>query len=164
MRYAVGSDHAGLALKERLVGELRRAGHEVFDQGTRHTESVDYPVYAARVAGAVSSGRADAGLLVCGTGLGMAIAANRFAGVRAVTVGDVVSAEMARRHNDANVLCLGARVIGPETASAILRAWLGASFEGGRHERRVSMLADPASVAGGEPVFEPFPTPAVEAV
>lgn len=140
MRYAVGCDHAGLPLKASLVDELLAGGHEVLDLGTDGPESVDYPTYAAAVARAIQAGEADMGLLLCGTGLGMALTANRFATIRAVTVSDPFSARMARQHNDANVLCMGARVVGPGTAAEILRAWLVEEFEGGRHQRRVDMI------------------------
>lgn len=140
MRYAVGCDHAGLPLKASLVAELEARGHVVLDLGTDSAESVDYPLYATAVSRAVKAGEADNGLLLCGTGLGMALTANRFAGIRAVTVSEPFSARMARRHNDANVLCMGARVVGAGTALEILAAWLGEEFEGGRHQRRVDMI------------------------
>lgn len=140
MRYAVGCDHAGLPLKDLLVTELEARGHTVDDLGTHGPESVDYPLFAVRVARAVRDRRAEMGLLLCGTGLGMAIAANRVDAVRAVTVSEPFSARMARAHNDANVLCLGARVVGPGAAVEILRTWLDQDFEGGRHQRRVDMM------------------------
>jgi ribose 5-phosphate isomerase B len=140
MRYAVGCDHAGFVLKEVLVGELQSQGHEVLDLGTHGPESVDYPEYAAKVARSLQTGEAGRGLLICGTGLGMGISANKFAGIRAATVSDAYSARMARRHTDANVLCLGARVLGPGAALDVLRAWLQEDFEGGRHQRRVDMI------------------------
>ncbi len=142
MRYAVGCDHAGLALKAPLVAELERHGHEVIDFGTDSLESVDYPRFAALVAGAVSGGEADMGLLLCGTGVGMAMAANRTPGVRAASVSEPFSARMARAHNDANVLCMGARVVGLGVAVEILQAWLLQEFEGGRHRHRVAMMMD----------------------
>jgi ribose 5-phosphate isomerase B len=140
MRYAVGCDHAGFVLKEVLVGELHSQGHEVLDLGTHGPESVDYPEYAAKVARSLQTGEADRGLLICGTGLGMGISANKFAGIRAATVSEAYSARMARRHTDANVLCLGARVLGPGAALDVLSAWLQEEFEGGRHQRRVDMI------------------------
>jgi ribose 5-phosphate isomerase B len=140
MRYAVGCDHAGFVLKEVLVGELQSQGHEVLDLGTHGPESVDYPEYAAKVARSLQTGEAGRGLLICGTGLGMGISANKFAGIRAATVSEAYSARMARRHTDANVLCLGARVLGPGAALDVLRAWLQEDFEGGRHQRRVDMI------------------------
>ncbi len=140
MRYAVGCDHAGLALKAPLVAELERHGHEVIDFGTNGLESVDYPRYAALVAGAVGGGEAEMGLLLCGTGVGMAMTANRTPGVRAACVSEPFSARMARAHNDANVLCMGARVVGLGIAVEILQAWLLQEFEGGRHRHRVAMM------------------------
>lgn len=140
VRIAAGSDHAGLQLKRELVGILRGLGHEVDDLGTHEAGSCDYPDYAVRVARAVADGEAVWGLLVCGTGLGMSMTANKVAGVRAAVVSDSFSARMARLHNDANVLCVGERVVGPGLAREILDAWLGASFEGGRHQRRVDMI------------------------
>ncbi|MBC7294026.1 MAG: ribose 5-phosphate isomerase B [Thermoleophilia bacterium] len=148
MRYAVGCDHAGFVLKEPLVAELKAAGHEVLDMGTNGPESVDFPVFAGRVAEAIGRGEADMGLLICGTGLGMAITANRYPGIRAVSLSDVFSARMARRHNDANVLCLGARVLGVGAAIEVLRAWLEEEFEGGRHARRLEMM--PGGYKGGK--------------
>jgi len=140
MRYAFGCDHAGYALKDMLLDELRAAGHEVIDMGTNSPEPTDYPDYANKVALAVSSGQAERGVLVCGTGVGMAMAANRHPGVRAVAAYDCFTARMARRHNDANVLCLGARVIGPGLAVELLRTWMGEEFEGGRHVARLSKM------------------------
>ncbi|MCZ7663306.1 MAG: ribose 5-phosphate isomerase B [Thermoleophilia bacterium] len=142
MRYAVACDHAGYQLKAPLVAELTARGHEILDLGTDGPESVDYPVFAAKVARAIGSGDADMGLLLCGTGLGMAVTANKFPGVRAVTVSEAFSARMARNHNDANILCLGARVLGEGAALDVLRAWLGEVFEGGRHQRRVDMIME----------------------
>ena len=144
MRYAVGCDHAGFPLKEPLVAELEARGHDVLDLGTSGFAAVDYPVFAVKVAQTIVGGRADMGLLICGTGLGMAITANKVEGIRAVSVSDAFSARMARAHNDANVLCVGARVVGPGMAVDILRAWLGTEFEGGRHQRRVEMIMDAA--------------------
>ena len=146
MRYAVGCDHAGLPLKAPLVAELQRQGHEVIDFGTNGPDSVDYPRFAARVARAVQEGQADRGLLFCGTGLGMALTANRFRGVRAVAVSESFSARMARAHNDANVLCMGARVVGVGAAVEILQVWLQQGFEGGRHQHRVDLMMDPEAL------------------
>ena len=134
-----GSDHAGLSLKKELAGLAAELGYEVRDLGTHTSDSTDYPDYAHQVATAVAAGE-GVGLLVCGTGIGMSITANRHSGVRAALCGDVLSASMARQHNDANVLCIGARVVGPGPAAEILKAFLGAEFEGGRHERRVNKI------------------------
>ncbi|MFA9411719.1 MAG: ribose 5-phosphate isomerase B [Deltaproteobacteria bacterium] len=135
----VGSDHAGLELKRELLGVAAELGYEVVDIGTHTSDSTDYPDYAHQVASAVGRGE-GLGLLVCGTGIGMSMAANRHAGVRAAVCGDVFSASMTRQHNDANVLCIGARVVGGGLAAEILKAFLSASFEGGRHERRVNKI------------------------
>jgi len=135
----VGSDHAGLELKRELASLATELGYDVRDVGTHTSDSTDYPDYAHQVASAVAAGE-GLGLLVCGTGLGMSMAANRHPGVRAALCGDVFSATMARQHNDANVLCIGARVVGGGLAGEILRAFLGARFEGGRHERRVNKI------------------------
>lgn len=137
---AIGSDHAGLELKRSLIEELRKRGIEVRDFGTNTSDSCDYPDFAHALCHAVEAGEAERGVLVCGTGVGMSIAANRHAGIRAVVCSEPLSARMSRRHNDANVLCLGARVVGPDTAVDILDAFLSAPFEGGRHERRVAKI------------------------
>ena len=137
---AVGCDHAGYHLKERLVSELRELGHEVVDLGTDSTDRVDYPDFGAAVGRSVSCGEASVGVAVCGSGVGVAIAANKVAGIRAATVHDVESARLSKAHNDANVLCFGERVIDPEVAVGALRAWLNEDFEGGRHEARVAKL------------------------
>jgi RpiB/LacA/LacB family sugar-phosphate isomerase len=139
---ALGADHAGYALKEELKSWLLTRGHEVVDCGTESTGSVDYPDYAVRVGSVVASGEAARGVLVCGTGVGMAIAANKIPGVRAAACADAYTARLAREHNDANVLALGARVTARDAAVEILAAWLGAEFAGGRHARRVAKLAE----------------------
>jgi ribose 5-phosphate isomerase B len=135
----VGSDHAGLELKRELSGVAAELGYEVVDIGTHTSDSTDYPDYAHQVASAVGRGE-GLGLLVCGTGVGMSMTANRHHGVRAALCGDVFTASMSRQHNDANVLCIGARVVGGGLAAEILKAFLSASFEGGRHERRVKKI------------------------
>ena len=139
---AIGADHAGYVLKERLAAELRDLGYEVLDFGAHSTDRVDYPDYGAAVGHAVAGGEADLGGCVCGSGIGIAMAANKVPGVRAATVHDATSARLTRQHNDANVLCLGERLPGPEVASEALRAWLEAEFEGGRHAGRVAKLSD----------------------
>jgi ribose 5-phosphate isomerase B len=137
---ALGADHAGFELKESLKAWLIDRGCEVTDLGTHSTESVDYPDYAAAVAQAVADGKAQRGVLVCGTGIGMAVAANKAAGVRAALCGDLYTARMSREHNDANVLCLGGRLTGREMAADILRMWLETEFAGGRHARRLEKI------------------------
>jgi ribose 5-phosphate isomerase B len=137
-----GSDHAGLALRAEAVKVAQAAGLEVEDLGPFSGESVDYPDYARQVAEAVASGRASAGILVCGTGIGMSIAANKVKGVRAAHCTSEYEARMARAHNDANVLCMGERVVGLGLGAAIVKAFLETSFEGGRHAGRVRKMAD----------------------
>jgi len=141
LRIALGSDHAGYRLKEYIESLLREAGHEVVDMGTHSEESVDYPLYAFRVAEAVARGEADRGILVCGTGIGMSIAANKVPGVRAALCWDTRTAELSRRHNDANVLCLGGRLLGEEEAARIVEVWLSTPFDGGRHARRIGLIS-----------------------
>lgn len=140
MRIALGADHAGFELKQHLKERLAERGLEVLDCGTHGTESTDYPDWAAAVAARVADGAADRGLLVCGSGVGMAIGANRFRRVRAVAASDLYTARLARAHNDANVLALGARIVAPALAEAILDVFLTTPFDGGRHVRRVEKL------------------------
>jgi ribose 5-phosphate isomerase B len=142
MVIALGADHAGWELKEALKAWLIESGHQVLDFGTHSPESVDYPDYALLVADAVASGKAERGLLVCGTGIGMAMTANKVPGVRAAPCTDAFTARMSREHNDANVLALGGRLMDRDLGLEILRLWLGAEFAGGRHERRVAKIAD----------------------
>jgi ribose 5-phosphate isomerase B len=141
MRVAIGFDHAGYPLKHAVVSALEDAGHEVVDCGTDSEESVDYPVYAAGAAGMVSDGRADMAVLACGSGTGVSIVANKLGGVRAVNAHTCEEAEMARRHNDANVLALAGRRLSEGEAREIIQAFLSAEFEGGRHQRRVDQIA-----------------------
>ena len=140
MRLYVGSDHAGFALKEQVREHLERSGHDVVDVGTHSEESVDYPDFARKVGEAVASGDAEYGILVCGSGLGMEIAANKVNGVRAVQIMDTEMAKMSRMHNDANVVTLPGRYIKPETADAIVDTFLATAFEGGRHQGRVDKI------------------------
>jgi ribose 5-phosphate isomerase B len=140
MRLYVGSDHAGFELKEQVREHLEQAGHDVVDVGTHSEQSVDYPDFARQVGEAVASGDAEYGILVCGSGLGMAIAANKVDGVRAVQIMDTEMAKMSRMHNDANVVTLPGRYIKPETADAIVDTFLATAFEGGRHQGRVDKI------------------------
>lgn len=142
MKIAIAADHAGFRLKEKIIERIKSADHEVIDLGTNSSESVDYPQFANLVAKEVASGEADCGILICGTGLGMCIAANKMDGVRAVSPADVFQAEMSRRHNDANVLCLGERCIEEKTAFEITDIWLATPFEGGRHAERVNQITE----------------------
>jgi ribose 5-phosphate isomerase B len=140
MKIAVGSDHRGFEVKRRVVALLQQLGHEVDDVGTNGKESVDYPDFAFQVATAISDGRAERGILICGSGIGMCIAANKVKGVRAAPCHDSITAEMSRRHNDANVLCLSADLLGEELIDRMVRIWLETPFEGGRHARRVAKI------------------------
>lgn len=138
---AIGSDHGGFELKSHIMEHLKERGIEFSDMGTYTEESCDYPVIAQKVAKAVSSGEYERGILICGTGIGISIAANKVKGIRAALCGDVYSAKMTRRHNDANILCMGGRVIGRELAFMICDTFLAEPFEGGRHERRIAQIA-----------------------
>lgn len=140
----IGSDHAGFDLKNFLVRELSLAGYDLRDHGCASATSCDYPLIAEKVCKAVLADQYP-GILICGTGLGMSMAANRHTGIRAALCTNEIMARMARRHNNANILCLGARIIGTELASAIVVAFLESSFEGGRHERRIQLLENNAS-------------------
>ncbi len=140
---ALGADHGGVTLKNRLAAVMAEAGHQLLDFGTDGPVSVDYPDFAHAVCGAVTEGRADFGLLVCGTGIGMSIAANRNPAIRCALVHDVTTARLTRAHNDANVLALGARITGEEVALDILRTFLSTPYEGGRHDLRIAKLNPP---------------------
>ena len=140
MKIAIGSDHAGFDLRHVLQDYLREKGYEVIDYGCPEKVSVDYPVYGRAVAEAVKRGECDMGVLVCGTGFGISLAANRVPGIRAVNCVDAYTAQLARRHNNANVLAFGARVIGIEMAYMIIDNFFDTAFEGGRHARRVAMM------------------------
>jgi ribose 5-phosphate isomerase B len=142
MNIAVGADHAGFEMKERVRRYLESRGHTVLDMGTHSTESTDYPAYAFRVAESVRDGTADRGVLVCDSGNGIAIAANKVEGIRAALAVNTWQGEMARRHNDANVLVLASKVTPQDQEDAIVQAWLDAPFDGGRHARRVGQIAD----------------------
>ena len=141
MRIALSADHAGYELKDALAAWLREAGHEAIDLGTNGPESVDYPDFGARLARAIASGDAERGIAICGSGIGIAIAANRNPGCRCAQVNEPLSASLARTHNDANAIALGARLIGVDMAKACVTAFLTTEFEGGRHQRRVDMLS-----------------------
>lgn len=141
MKIALGADHAGFELKQTILQWLAQRGIETQDEGAFSTESVDYPDFARKVGEDVAARRADLGLLVCGSGIGMAISANKVPGVRAANVSSEYEAQMSREHNNANVLCLGARILEPPQALKILDVWLKTSFAGGRHQRRVDKIA-----------------------
>ncbi len=142
MTIAIGSDHAGYTLKERIKEFLLDKGYEVIDLGASSEESTHYPLFAREVALAVQEARAERGILVCGTGIGMSITANKFRGVRAALCLNEYMARMSRLHNDANVLCLGGRVLGEDLALSIVEVWLETPFEGGRHSRRVDLILE----------------------
>lgn len=139
-KLALGADHGGVALKTKLASALIAAGHDVLDYGTDDTASVDYPDYAHAVCAAIEEKQADFGILVCGSGIGMSIAANRHSSIRCALVHDVTTARLARAHNNANVLALGARILGEQVALDILNVFLATDFEGGRHEQRLAKL------------------------
>ena len=141
MKIAVGSDHGGLALKEAVIAFLKGRNIEAIDLGTNSESSVDYPDFGEKVARAVADGQADQGIVVCGTGIGISIAANKIPGIRAALVTDSFMARMAREHNDANVLALGGRILTPEQGCELVAAWLDATFEGGRHQGRLDKIA-----------------------
>ncbi|ADO45265.1 sugar-phosphate isomerase, RpiB/LacA/LacB family [Hydrogenobacter thermophilus TK-6] len=140
MKIAIGSDHAGYLLKEKIKDFLLSKGCQVVDVGTNSTASTDYPIFAREVALAVQRGEVQQGILICGTGIGMCITANKFKGVYAALCTNEYMAKVSRQHNNANILCLGGRVLGDALAISIVEAWLSADFEGGRHERRVSLI------------------------
>ena len=142
MRIAIGNDHRGAEVKSKVVRVLTQLGHEVVDDGPNDGESVDYPDYASVVAHRVAEGDADRGILICGTGIGMSIAANKVPGVRAATVEDEVTAEISRRHNDLNVLCLSADLLGHRNIDRVIEVWLSTEFEGGRHARRIAKISE----------------------
>lgn len=162
MKIAVASDHRGYDTKMRILALLKKLGHEGIDYGPDATESVDYPDFAAQVARAISEGTLDRGILVCGTGIGMSITANKFPGVRAAVCHDEMTAEMSRRHNDANILCLSGDLLGDRLVDRMVEVWVNADFEGGRHERRLEKikaieetLCSPAEKAPGEKTDQP---------
>jgi ribose 5-phosphate isomerase B len=140
MKIMIGCDHGGYDLKQVVVKHLQQLDHQVEDIGTHSRESVDYPQYATRVAHAVAEARFERGILICGSGIGMCITANRIPGVRAALVSEPYAAKLSRRHNNSNILCLGGRLLGDQLALEIVDVWLREEFEGGRHERRVALV------------------------
>ncbi len=153
MKLALASDHGGYGLKEAVKAWLQEWGHQVVDMGTHSEESVDYPDYISRAAAAVSRGEVERAVVLCGTGIGASIVANKYPGVRATLCHDIYTARMSRLHNDSNVLAMGGRVLGLDLAREMLKAWLETPFEGGRHQRRLKKLADIESriLEGEEP-------------
>lgn len=142
MKIAIGSDHGGYGLKEVIYKFLQEEGFEVTDFGTHNEESCDYPVYAQKVAEAVAAGKYQRGIVLCGTGIGVSIAANKVPGIRCALVSDGYSARVTRQHNDSNVLALGGRTTGPEVALDIVRTWIATEFDGGRHQRRIDLITE----------------------
>lgn len=142
IKIAIGSDHGGFDYKASIIKALQDKGYDVVDMGTYSPESCDYPIIAKKVARAVAKGDFEKGILVCGTGIGMSMAANKVKGIRAAVCGDTFSARATRAHNNANILCLGQRVVGEGLALDIVDIWLTTKFEGGRHERRVNMIEE----------------------
>ena len=141
-KVAIGSDHAGFELKEKVKQQLKELGYETIDFGTNSTDSVDYPLIAKKVATSVASKNPSRGILVCGTGIGMSIAANKIKGIIAAHCYDVETARLARQHNNSNMLTLGGRITDPETVKDIVKVWLETDFEGGRHQRRIQEIRD----------------------
>ena len=140
MKVAIGCDHGGLDLKDIVKSVVNELGHDIVDQGCNSSESVDYPNFANAVSSLVKDGNCERGILICGTGIGMSMVANRIPGIRAALCHEMFSARMSREHNDANILCLGARVIGQGLAAEIVRTWMTTDFAGGRHQRRIEMF------------------------
>ena len=142
MKIAIGNDHSAVELKNIIAEHLKEKGYEVLNLGTDSTESCDYPVYGEKVGRAVASGEADLGIAICGTGVGISLAANKVKGIRACVCSEPYTAKLSRMHNNSNVLAFGARVVGDEMAKMIVKEWLDAKYEGGRHQRRVDMLME----------------------
>lgn len=142
MRIGIGNDHVAIELKNTIKEHLEQQGYEVVDFGTNSPERFDYPISGFKVGKAVASGDVDLGVLICGTGVGISLAANKVHGIRACVCSDPYSAKLSREHNNTNIIAFGARVVGPELAKMIVDEWLGATFQGGRHQRRIDMLAE----------------------
>lgn len=142
MRIGIGNDHVAIELKNTIKEHLEQQGYEVVDFGTNSPERFDYPISGYKVGKAVASGYVDLGVLICGTGVGISLAANKVHGIRACVCSDPYSAKLSREHNNTNIIAFGARVVGPELAKMIVDEWLGATFQGGRHQRRIDMLAE----------------------
>lgn len=149
MKIAIGSDHAGFDLKTEIIALLKEMGFECIDLGTNSPQSVDYPDFGERVSGAVSRGEIDKGILICGTGIGMSIVANKFPNIRASLCNDLFTAKMSRLHNDANILVIGGRIVGKDLAKEIVRVWLTTEFEGGRHLMRLEKIKKIEGKIGG---------------
>ena len=155
MRISIGNDHRGVQFKLKLADLLKRLGHEVVDAGTNESSAIDYPDVAAMVAKQVAGQDSDRGILICGTGIGMAIAANKVPGIRATTCHDEVTAEICRRHNNVNVLCLSADLVGEQRIQRLVEVWLNTDLDGGRHERRIKKIETLESNGCGEYTVRP---------
>lgn len=142
MKIGIGNDHSALELKAEIIEFVEKQGHEIVDYGTNSSESCDYPIYGEKVAHAVADGEVDCGILICGTGLGISLAANKVRGIRAAVCSEPFTAKMAKQHNNCNILAFGARVVGAELAKMMVDAWLNTEFQGERHQRRVDLLMD----------------------
>lgn len=142
MKIAIGSDHVGLELKPAIIEYLEELGHSVKDYGPTSSERTDYPIFSEKVSKAVVSGDYDLGILICGTGIGISITANKIRGIRAVACSEPYSAKLSREHNNTNILAFGSRVVGPELAKMIVKEWLEAKYEGGRHQKRIDMISE----------------------
>ena len=142
MKLVIGSDHGGVELKSVLIDYIKELGHEIADFGVALGEKGDYPVYGIKVAEAVSNGEYEAGIVICGTGIGISIAANKVQGIRCAHTNEVFSAKMAKEHNNANIIALGGRVVGTEVAKMIVYEWLNSDYQGGRHANRIDMIAE----------------------
>lgn len=142
MKIAIGNDHTAVDMKKEITKYLENMGHEIINYGTDDTKSSDYPIYGEKVGNAVAAKKADCGILICGTGVGISLAANKVNGIRAVVCSEPYSAKLSKQHNNSNILAFGARVIGIEMAKMIVKEWLEAEFEGDRHQRRVDMIMD----------------------
>ena len=147
---AIGNDHAGFELKDAVISVLKEFGKEYKDFGCYSTDKAEYPVYAQKVADSVASGECESGILICGTGIGISIAANKVKGIRAAACSEPFSAKMSKIHNNSNILAMGARVVGSELAKMIVREWLSAEFEGGRHQERVDQIT---AIENGEKIY-----------
>ena len=141
MKIAIASDHTGVELKSEIIKYLKELGHEVYDFGTNSKESIDYPIYGKKVADEVAKGKYDGGVLICGTGIGISLAANKIKGIRAAVCSEPYSAKLSKQHNNSNIIAFGARVVGVDLAKMIVKEWIEAKFEGGRHLKRVELIS-----------------------
>ena len=150
MKIAIASDHTGVELKLEIIEYLKELGHEVSDFGTNSKESIDYPIYGKKVADEVAKGKYDGGVLICGTGIGISLAANKVKGIRAAVCSEPYSAKLSKMHNNSNIIAFGARVVGVDLAKMIVKEWTEAKFEGGRHSKRVELIS---KIENGEEIF-----------